>query len=43
MANSGRAEDAIQYYYKALELNPGYIRAQYVAMARLSASDNNPL
>ncbi|KAF7782317.1 hypothetical protein Agabi119p4_1693 [Agaricus bisporus var. burnettii] len=29
MANSGRAEDAIQYYYKALELNPGYIRAHF--------------
>lgn len=29
MANSGRAEDAIQYYYRALELNPGYIRARY--------------
>ncbi|KAG6920305.1 hypothetical protein DXG01_005074 [Tephrocybe rancida] len=29
MANSGRAEDALQYYYKALELNPGYIRARH--------------
>ncbi|KAF5317247.1 hypothetical protein D9611_003865 [Ephemerocybe angulata] len=29
MANSGRAEEAIQYYYKALELNPGYIRARF--------------
>ncbi|KAG6903102.1 hypothetical protein C0995_006289 [Termitomyces sp. Mi166 len=28
-ANSGRAEDALQYYYKALELNPGYIRARF--------------
>ncbi|KAG5648592.1 hypothetical protein DXG03_003203 [Asterophora parasitica] len=29
MANSGRAEDALQYYYRALELNPGYIRARF--------------
>ncbi|KIL65954.1 hypothetical protein M378DRAFT_76152 [Amanita muscaria Koide BX008] len=29
MANSGRAEEALEYYYKALELNPGYIRARY--------------
>ncbi|KAF8628859.1 hypothetical protein AX15_003652 [Amanita polypyramis BW_CC] len=29
MANSGHAEEALQYYYKALELNPGYIRARY--------------
>ncbi|KXN91039.1 Peroxisomal targeting signal 1 receptor [Leucoagaricus sp. SymC.cos] len=29
MANSGRAEEALQYYYKALELNPGYIRARF--------------
>jgi hypothetical protein len=30
MANSGHAEEALQYYYKALELNPGYIRARCV-------------
>ncbi|GLB37597.1 putative tetratricopeptide repeat [Lyophyllum shimeji] len=29
MANSGHAEDALHYYYKALELNPGYIRARF--------------
>lgn len=29
MANSGRAEEALQYYYRALELNPGYIRARF--------------
>lgn len=29
MANSGRADEALQYYYRALELNPGYIRARY--------------
>ncbi|PFH53822.1 hypothetical protein AMATHDRAFT_73234 [Amanita thiersii Skay4041] len=29
MANNGRAEEALQYYYKALELNPGYIRARF--------------
>ncbi|KAG6898163.1 hypothetical protein C0992_004150 [Termitomyces sp. T32_za158] len=33
MANSGRAEDALQYYYKALELNPGYIRARHALLA----------
>jgi len=30
VANSGRPEEALHYYYKALELNPGYIRARYV-------------
>lgn len=30
MANSGKAEEALNYYYRALELNPGYIRARYV-------------
>ncbi|KAH9485130.1 Peroxisomal targeting signal receptor [Psilocybe cubensis] len=29
MANSGRAEEALDYYYRALELNPGYIRARF--------------
>ncbi|KAF5370608.1 hypothetical protein D9758_001919 [Tetrapyrgos nigripes] len=29
MANSGHANDAIDYYYRALELNPMYIRARY--------------
>ncbi|KAJ7859731.1 hypothetical protein B0H13DRAFT_2356024 [Mycena leptocephala] len=29
MANSGRAEEALQYYYRALELNPVYIRARF--------------
>ncbi|KAF8160800.1 hypothetical protein B0H34DRAFT_698115 [Crassisporium funariophilum] len=29
MANSGRAEEALEYYYRALELNPGYIRARF--------------
>ncbi|KAK0504772.1 hypothetical protein EDD18DRAFT_1397976, partial [Armillaria luteobubalina] len=29
MANSGHAEDALQYYYRALEMNPAYIRARY--------------
>jgi peroxin-5 len=28
MANSGRADEALQYYYRALELNPAYIRAR---------------
>ncbi|KAL9711600.1 hypothetical protein Ac2012v2_004671 [Leucoagaricus gongylophorus] len=29
IANSGHPEEALQYYYKALELNPGYIRARF--------------
>lgn len=29
MANNARADEAIHYYYRALELNPGYIRARY--------------
>ncbi|KAI5123040.1 hypothetical protein M0805_000476 [Coniferiporia weirii] len=29
LANSGLSEDAFQYYYRALELNPVYIRARY--------------
>ncbi|KAG9010417.1 hypothetical protein FRB93_004257 [Tulasnella sp. JGI-2019a] len=29
MANSGKAEEALPYYYRALELNPGYIRARF--------------
>ncbi|KAF8638021.1 hypothetical protein AX16_010653 [Volvariella volvacea WC 439] len=29
MANSGHAEEALQYYYRALELNPAYIRARF--------------
>lgn len=30
LANSGRPEDALAYYYRALEFNPAYIRARYV-------------
>ncbi|KAI0706847.1 TPR-like protein [Cerioporus squamosus] len=29
LANSGHPEEALQYYYTALELNPGYIRARF--------------
>lgn len=29
LANSGRAAEALDYYYRALELNPSYIRARY--------------
>ena len=29
LANSGLSEDAFQYYYRALELNPAYIRARF--------------
>ena len=29
LANSGQPEAALQYYYRALELNPAYIRARY--------------
>jgi Flp pilus assembly protein TadD len=30
LANGGQAADALQYYYRALELNPSYIRARFV-------------
>ncbi|KAL0068818.1 hypothetical protein AAF712_004148 [Marasmius tenuissimus] len=29
IANQGSAEDALEYYHRALELNPAYIRARY--------------
>ncbi|KAA1474232.1 TPR-like protein [Dentipellis sp. KUC8613] len=29
LANSGHADEAISYYYRALELNPAYIRARF--------------
>ncbi|KAF8549981.1 TPR-like protein [Imleria badia] len=29
MANNGRAADALEYYLRALELNPAYIRARF--------------
>ncbi|KIJ67979.1 hypothetical protein HYDPIDRAFT_83728 [Hydnomerulius pinastri MD-312] len=29
MANNGQAEEALQYYYRALDLNPAYIRARF--------------
>ncbi|KAJ3537512.1 hypothetical protein NM688_g6677 [Phlebia brevispora] len=29
LANSGQPEEALQYYYRALELNPAYIRARF--------------
>ncbi|KAG2153762.1 uncharacterized protein EDB93DRAFT_213618 [Suillus bovinus] len=29
MANNGQAEEAIQFYYRALDLNPAYIRARF--------------
>ncbi|KZT26687.1 TPR-like protein [Neolentinus lepideus HHB14362 ss-1] len=29
LANNGRAEEALQFYYRALELNPAYIRARF--------------
>ena len=32
LANNGAAEEALQYYYRALELNPMYIRARYGAI-----------
>jgi len=36
-ANSGRAEQAMQYYFRALELQPSYARARYnLAVASIS-------
>lgn len=36
-ANSGRAKQAMQYYFRALELQPEYARARYnLAVASLS-------
>jgi len=29
MANNGRAADALEYYHRALDLNPSYIRARF--------------
>ena len=29
LANSGMPEEAFQYYFRALELNPAYIRARF--------------
>ncbi|KAJ4483229.1 hypothetical protein J3R30DRAFT_3447079 [Lentinula aciculospora] len=29
LANSGRAGEALEYYYQALDLNPAYVRARY--------------
>ncbi|THH32280.1 hypothetical protein EUX98_g1915 [Antrodiella citrinella] len=29
LANSGHPDEALQYYYRALELNPAYIRARF--------------
>ncbi|EPQ57698.1 hypothetical protein GLOTRDRAFT_16305, partial [Gloeophyllum trabeum ATCC 11539] len=29
LANNGRPEEALQFYYRALELNPAYIRARF--------------
>ncbi|KZP34363.1 TPR-like protein [Athelia psychrophila] len=37
LANSGRANDALEFYYGALSLNPAYIRARY----NLGISCNN--
>ena len=34
LANSGHPDEALQYYYSALELNPTYIRARYVSGLR---------
>jgi hypothetical protein len=35
MANSGRSDQALEYYYRALELNPGYIRARSASILYL--------
>lgn len=31
LANSGQSDEALRYYYRALELNPSYIRARCVS------------
>ncbi|KAI0823725.1 TPR-like protein [Trametes gibbosa] len=36
LANSGHPEEALQYYYSALELNPAYIRARRDLLLRSS-------
>ena len=32
MANSSQPEEALAYYHRALELNPGYIRARWIIL-----------
>lgn len=32
MANSGQAGEAVEYYHRALEFNPGYIRARSITI-----------
>ena len=40
-ANSGRAEQAMQYYFRALELQPTYARARYnLAVASISLGNH---
>ncbi|KAH7911999.1 hypothetical protein BJ138DRAFT_851603 [Hygrophoropsis aurantiaca] len=39
MANNGQAEEALQYYYRALDLNPAYIRARYLPHSLARCSD----
>ncbi|KAJ7248630.1 hypothetical protein B0H12DRAFT_1123505 [Mycena haematopus] len=36
MANSGRVKEALQYYHRALELNPMYIRSGFNLGADIS-------
>lgn len=40
-ANSGRPEQAMQYYFKALELQPSYARARYnLAVSSISLGNH---
>lgn len=41
MANSGGADQALGYYYRALELNPGYIRARSATSFLLICPSHN--
>ena len=42
LANSGRPGEALDYYYRALELNPAYIRARCVPRSFLSPPAGQP-
>lgn len=41
MANSGRAEEALEFYYRALDLNPVYIRARLLKLRLLCSQQTD--